>query len=94
MKYYKDTNNNLFGFETQDVIPANITEITINEVYTINADKQKAAFNALTYAEKRVAEYPPITDYIDGIVKGDQAQVQEYIDKCIAVKAKYPKDAA
>lgn len=44
-----------------------------------------------TYAELRVAEYPPITDYIDGIVKGDTAQVQAYIDACLAVKAKYPK---
>jgi hypothetical protein len=43
------------------------------------------------YAKNRVAEYPPITDYIDGIVKGDQAQVQAYIDACLAVKAKYPK---
>lgn len=40
---------------------------------------------------QRAAEYPPITDYIDGIVKGDQAQVQAYIDACLAVKAKYPK---
>lgn len=39
----------------------------------------------------RAASYPPITDYIDGIVKGDEAQVQEYIDACLAVKAKYPK---
>jgi len=41
----------------------------------------------------RAAEYPPITDYIDGVVKGDQAQVQAYIDACLAVKAKYPKPA-
>ena len=40
---------------------------------------------------KRVAEYPPMSDYLDGIVKGDQAQIQSYIDKCKAVKAKYPK---
>lgn len=39
----------------------------------------------------RAKEYPPIADYIDGIVKGDQAQVQAYIDACLAVKAKYPK---
>jgi len=39
----------------------------------------------------RAAEYPPITDYIDGIVKGDQAQMQAYIDACLAIKAKYPK---
>ena len=30
-------------------------------------------------------------DYIDGIVKEDETQVQEYISKCLAVKAKYPK---
>jgi len=43
------------------------------------------------YKDLRFAEYPPITDYIDGIVKGDNAQVQAYIDACLAVKAKYPK---
>lgn len=44
-----------------------------------------------TYADYRRKEYPPITDYIDGVVKGDSAQVQKYIDECLAVKAKYPK---
>lgn len=48
----------------------------------------------LSYQEQRAAEYPPMTDYIDGIVKGDTAQVQAYIDACLAVKAKYPKPAA
>lgn len=43
------------------------------------------------YKHLRAAEYPPVTDYLDGIVKGDQAQVQAYIDACLAVKAKYPK---
>ena len=43
------------------------------------------------YQRDRAAEYPPMADYIDGIVKGDQAQVQAYIDACLAVKAKYPK---
>jgi hypothetical protein len=44
------------------------------------------------YKAKRAAEYPPITDYIDGVVKGDQAQIDAYIDACLAVKAKYPKE--
>jgi hypothetical protein len=44
-----------------------------------------------SYKRNRQAEYPPITDYLDGIVKGDQAQVQSYIDACLSVKAKYPK---
>lgn len=43
------------------------------------------------YKLSRAREYPPITDYIDGVVKGDQAQIQAYIDACLAVKAKYPK---
>lgn len=45
------------------------------------------------YKALRAREYPPITDYIDGIVKGDNAQVQAYIDACLAVKNKYPKGA-
>jgi len=43
------------------------------------------------YKAKRSAEYPPITDYLDGIVKSDQAQIDKYIADCQAVKAKYPK---
>jgi hypothetical protein len=39
----------------------------------------------------RAAEYPPIADYLDGVVKGDQAQIDKYIADCLAVKAKYPK---
>jgi hypothetical protein len=57
-----------------------------------NAQSVKdAADAAITYKGKRAAEYPPMTDYLDGLVKGDQAQVQSYIDACLAVKAKYPK---
>jgi hypothetical protein len=43
------------------------------------------------YKGQRAAAYPPITDYIDGIVKGDTAQVQAYIDACLAVKQEFPK---
>ena len=43
------------------------------------------------YKAKRIAEYPPITDYLDGVVKGNQAQIDKYIADCLTVKAKYPK---
>lgn len=43
------------------------------------------------YKYKRAREYPPITDYLDGVVKGDQEQIDKYIADCLAVKAKYPK---
>jgi hypothetical protein len=44
------------------------------------------------YKHQRAAEYPPMADYIDGVVKGDQAQIDAYIAACLAVKAKYPKE--
>jgi hypothetical protein len=47
--------------------------------------------DAKQYQRDRAAEYPSITDYLDGIVKGDQAQIDKYIADCQAVKAKYPK---
>ena len=43
------------------------------------------------YQRQRKQEYPPIEEYVDGVVKGDQSQIDEYINKCLAVKAKYPK---
>ena len=46
------------------------------------------------YKYKREAEYPPITDYLDGVVKGNQTQIDKYIADCLAVKAKYPKGVA
>lgn len=44
-----------------------------------------------TYAEWRLSEYPSFSEYLDGVVKGDQAQIDQYIADCLAVKAKYPK---
>jgi hypothetical protein len=43
------------------------------------------------YKQLRRREYPSIFEYIDGIVKNDHDQINKYINKCLAVKAKYPK---
>ena len=51
----------------------------------------QAYMEAHAYIAKRQAEYPPMTDYLDGIAKGDQVQIAKYISDCQAVKAKYPK---
>jgi hypothetical protein len=57
-----------------------------------------AAINAWqdpeAYKYARASEYPPMTDYLDAIVKGDQAQIDKYIADCLAVKAKYKKGVA
>jgi hypothetical protein len=64
-----------------------------NEV-TYDNNVVEALVASEAYKEKRAAEYPSFIDYLDGIVKGDNAQVQAYIDACKAVKNKYPKGAA
>jgi hypothetical protein len=51
----------------------------------------QAYIDAHAYIVKRQAEYPPMTDYLDGVAKGDQAQINKYIADCQAVKAKYQK---
>lgn len=71
---------------TRAVVP--FTQAEIDAAAAAEQERAVAEVQA-----KRAAEYPPMTDYIDGIVKGDQAQVQAYIDACLAVKAKYPKPA-
>ena len=48
-------------------------------------------YDALEYQRLRAPEYPDFKDYLDGIVKGDQAQIDAYIAACQAVKEKYPK---
>jgi hypothetical protein len=61
-----------------------------NEVsYDSNAVQQYLDDHA--YIAKRQAEYPNLLDYIDGVVKGDQEQIDAYIAACQAVKTKYPK---
>jgi hypothetical protein len=44
-----------------------------------------------TISDLRKNAYPPMADYLDAIVKNDTAALQVYIDKCLAVKAKYTK---
>ena len=58
----------------------------------IDMDAVNAWVDPNAYKAKRASEYPPITDYLDGIVKGNQAQIDKYIADCQAVKAKYPKE--
>ena len=59
----------------------NALETQANEVERLNLVKAN-----------RANEYPDFKEYLDGIVKGDNAQIQKYINDCLAVKAKYPKE--
>ena len=86
--------------DAQVVIRGGIVEWVVepsNKPTDSEIEQEQARLNAVyeskNYQRQRETEYPPITDYIDGVVKGDQAQIDAYIAACQAVKAKYPKGA-
>jgi len=72
-------------------VPFTAEEEAHRDAEEAQAIAKQAALATTAYQRQRAAEYPPMSDYLDGIVKGDTAQVQTYIDACLSVKAKYPK---
>ena len=82
------------------IYKTNPTVVTIRGDDAFDADGNPVTYDEATvqtyidahaYIAKRQAEYPSFIDYLDGVVKGDQAQIDKYIADCNAVKAKYPK---
>lgn len=96
MPHYKDGFNRVYWLDSESeehFLPVGCVRITDAEADTLREAILKAEFDALSYAQKRTMEYPDLREYLDGIVKGDQAQIDKYIADCLAVKAKYPKPA-
>jgi len=73
--------------EWHDNNPTNIT----NQQILDKQSELQAEYDSKEYQRQRTKEYPDFKEYLDGIVKGDDAQIQKYINDCLAVKAKYPK---
>lgn len=46
----------------------------------------------LTYSQIRALEYPKHENYLDAVVKNDAVQLEEYMQACLFVKSKWPKD--
>ena len=65
-------------------------EVVWNDVKA-KLDELQAEYDAQDYARKRKVAYPDIYDYMDGIVKNDQTQIDKYIADSQAVKARYKK---
>jgi hypothetical protein len=87
----------------QAIFKLNPSVVTIRGDVAYDVDNNEVAYDkaavqayvdAHAYIAKRAAEYPPITDYIDGVVKGNQPQIDKYIADCQAIKNKYPKGGA
>ena len=90
---YPNCNWILRGTETLENLEWNEKDVPVPTKAELDLEiiRLKAEWASTEYQRLRAAEYPDFKDYLDGIVKGDQAQVQAYIDACNAVKDKYPK---
>ena len=94
MKHYKDSENRIFAYEpdgSQDHLIGNKIPISVVERDALIAANIENEFAALPYQEKRRRAYPPIAEFVDAMVKQDEAQLESYRQKCFAVKNKYPK---
>ena len=82
-----DDGDGVLYIKEWNVADAQPTEEQLNALESQANDLE--ALNQV-YANRK-AEYPDIYDYMDGIVKNDQAQIDKYIADAQAVKSKYPK---
>ncbi len=95
MKHYKDAQGNVYAYEadgSQDhLMKPGLIPIQDSEVEPLVRAKQEAEFNNNDYYRKRLYSYPELGEFADAWVKNDQAALEEYRQKCLAVKEKYPK---
>jgi hypothetical protein len=83
------------GIAADDVELRDVTDDELNAMIKNRDDLSHP------YTIKRAADYPPINDFIDGMVKTHSSdpdtqkigsdQIAAYCDACLAVKLKYPK---
>lgn len=95
MKHYKDSQNNVYGYAidgSQDqLIKPGLTPIEDHEIEPLIDAKQQAEFEKNDYYRKRLYSYPELGEFVDAWVKGDDLALEEYRQKCLEVKSKYPK---
>jgi hypothetical protein len=91
MKHYKDSQNNLFGFEDGNTIPAGLVEITMDEVRAINSAKQ-LALTAEQIEANRKAAYTAESDPLFFKWQAGEATQAEWQAKRSEIKARFPKE--
>lgn len=76
----------------QDEDDNDIFETRLVNVYEpVDVSEQIKQWKLLNYQILREPLYPNQSEYLDAVVKGDDLAIQQYKDKCLAVKEKYPK---
>ena len=63
----------------------------VNVYELVDILEQVKQWKLLNYQLLREPLYPNQSEYLDAMVKSDEDVIQLYKDKCLAVKAKYPK---
>ena len=63
----------------------------INVYEPIDVSEQMAEWKLHNYQLLREPLYPSQAEYLDAVVKGDEIAIQQYREKCWAIKEKYPK---
>jgi len=100
MTYKIDNNTKIVTYNNEEFYPKLVNgiliELTEQECIVEKNRREEAKletteYESTQYQRDRAKEYPDFKEYLDGIVKGDQAQIDKYIADCLAVKAKYPK---
>ena len=94
MKHFVDENNNVYGYPkdgSQDHLIGDKKEITAEERDTFIQQKIESDFNSQDWYRKRLYSYPELGEFVDAFIKGDANAMEEYKQKCLEVKAKFPK---
>ena len=95
MKHYRGTDGLVYGYAedgSQDhVIPDTHVPITEQEAQAIVDAQVEAKFAQEDYYRKRLYSYPEIGEFLDAWVKQDEAALEQYRQKCLAIKEQFPK---
>ena len=94
---WDDTCQEIAGYEhviVEDTVNLGVGweyDVTTNVFIDPTTKNPDAWMEGMPYNDLRKLQYPPMGEYLDAVVKGDQAQIDKYIADCLAIKAKFPK---
>ena len=99
MKYYKDTDNKIYAYESdgsQDSLIGDKVEITEDEVSVIKNKHMQDELDKLTYGDKRAMAYPQLAEQLDmlwhAIDNGTLDKTSDFYTTLKQVKDTYPKE--
>lgn len=91
--HYKCPNGTVHYLEDDSfshLLPEGSVCITDEDARMAVEEISQAAFDAMSYAEKRLVSYPPIGEQLDALWKGGDAAA-DMLARIQAVKLEYPK---